>query len=62
MPLYAEHVCRIIGAMREKSRRCLIDLDNAVWGGVIGDDGLEGIQIAQGDATGDAFLSSSRNQ
>ncbi|MBH5369004.1 HAD-IIIC family phosphatase [Bradyrhizobium glycinis] len=56
--LYAEHVCRIMGAMRGKSRRCLVlDLDNTVWGGVIGDDGLEGIQIAQGDATGEAFLS-----
>lgn len=58
VPLYAEHVCRIISAMRGKSRRCLVlDLDNTVWGGVIGDDGLEGIQIAQGDATGEAFLS-----
>ncbi|WFU39399.1 HAD-IIIC family phosphatase [Bradyrhizobium sp. CB82] len=58
VPLYAEHVTRIIGAMRGKSRRCLVlDLDNTVWGGVIGDDGLEGIQIAQGDATGEAHLS-----
>lgn len=58
VPLYAEHVARLIGAMRGKSRRCLVlDLDNTVWGGVIGDDGLEGIQIAQGDATGEAFLS-----
>ncbi|MBR0934928.1 HAD family hydrolase [Bradyrhizobium jicamae] len=58
VPLYAEHVCRIIGALRGKSRRCLVlDLDNTVWGGVIGDDGLEGIQLAQGDATGEAFLS-----
>jgi FkbH-like protein len=57
LPLYAEHVCRLIGALRGKSRRCLIlDLDNTVWGGVIGDDGLEGISIAQGDATGEAFL------
>jgi FkbH-like protein len=55
-PLYAEHVCRIIGALRGKSRRCLIlDLDNTLWGGVIGDDGLEGIQIAEGDATGEAY-------
>jgi len=58
VPLYADYVCRIIGAMRGKSRRCLVlDLDNTVWGGVIGDDGLEGIQVAQGDATGEAFLS-----
>jgi FkbH-like protein len=58
VPLYAEHVARVIGAMRGKSRRCLVlDLDNTVWGGVIGDDGMEGIQIAQGDATGEAHLS-----
>ena len=29
-----------------KFKKCLIlDLDNTVWGGVIGDDGMEGIQI-----------------
>ena len=57
IPLYAEHVCRIIAALRGRSRRCLIlDLDNTLWGGVIGDDGLEGIVIGQGDPTGEAFL------
>jgi FkbH-like protein len=57
VPLYADHVARVIAALRGKSRKCLIlDLDNTVWGGVIGDDGLEGIQIAQGDATGEAHL------
>ncbi|MGV7217912.1 HAD-IIIC family phosphatase [Bradyrhizobium sp. UFLA05-112] len=58
VPLYAEQVGRIMEAMRGKSRRCLVlDLDNTIWGGVIGDDGMEGIQIAQGDATGEAHLS-----
>jgi FkbH-like protein len=57
LPLYADHVGRILGALRGKSRRCLIlDLDNTIWGGVIGDDGLEGIVIGQGDATGEAYL------
>jgi FkbH-like protein len=57
LPLYADHVCRLIAALRGKSRRCLIlDLDNTVWGGVIGDDGLEGIKIGQGDPTGEAHL------
>ena len=57
LPLYADHVGRILGALRGKSRRCLVlDLDNTVWGGVIGDDGLEGIVIGQGDATGEAYL------
>ncbi len=61
VPLYAEHVSRLIAALRGRSRRCLIlDLDNTVWGGVIGDDGLEGIKVAQGDATGEAHLSVQR--
>jgi FkbH-like protein len=61
LPLYADHVARIVGALRGKSRRCLIlDLDNTLWGGVIGDDGVEGIVIGQGDATGEAFLSVQR--
>jgi FkbH-like protein len=61
VPLYADHVCRIIAALRGKSRRCLVlDLDNTLWGGVIGDDGLEGIQLAQGDAAGEAYLSVQR--
>lgn len=55
--LYADHVGRLVGAMRGGARRCLIlDLDNTLWGGVIGDDGLDGIRLAQGDATGEAYL------
>ena len=51
VPLYADHVARLIAAVRGKSRRCLVlDLDNTLWGGVIGDDGLNGISLAQGDA------------
>jgi FkbH-like protein len=57
IPFYADHVARTVGAIRGKSRKALIlDLDNTVWGGVIGDDGLDGIQIAQGDARGEAHL------
>jgi len=56
LPLYADHVGRLIGAMRGKARKVLIlDLDNTCWGGVIGDDGLDGIKIAEGDAEGEAF-------
>jgi FkbH-like protein len=57
LPLYAEAACRLIAALRGKSRRCLVlDLDNTLWGGVIGDDGLAGIVLGQGDPTGEAFL------
>jgi FkbH-like protein len=58
VPLYADHVARILAAIRGKSRRCLIlDLDNTLWGGVIGDDGIDGIKIAEGDPIGEAFRS-----
>ena len=61
VPLYADHVARTIAALRGKSRKALIlDLDNTLWGGVIGDDGLEGINLAQGDATGEAHLALQR--
>jgi len=61
LPLYADHVARLLAALRGKSRRALaLDLDNTLWNGVIGDDGIEGIQCAQGDPTGEAFLSIQR--
>ena len=61
IPLYADHVARCVAAIRGKSRKALVlDLDNTLWGGVIGDDGLEGIKIAQGDARGEAHLAVQR--
>ncbi len=38
----------------------MLDLDNTLWGGVIGDDGLTGINIGQGDAVGEAYLALQR--
>ena len=61
VPLYSDHVARTLAAIRGKSGKVLIlDLDNTLWGGVIGDDGLEGIQVAQGDARGEAHLAVQR--
>lgn len=38
-----------------KRKKCLVlDLDNTLWGGVLGEDGVEGIQIG-GDYPGNAF-------
>jgi FkbH-like protein len=61
IPLYADHVARVVAALRGKSGKVLVlDLDNTVWGGIIGDDGLEGIKLAQGDAIGEAHLAVQR--
>ena len=56
-PLYGDLVCRLIAAKKGYSYKCLIlDLDNTIWGGVVGDDGVEGIVIGQGTALGEAFV------
>jgi FkbH-like protein len=33
----------------------ILDLDNTLWGGVIGDDGVEGISLGSGSSAGEAF-------
>lgn len=55
-PIYGELVARLLAAAQGRSAKCLVlDLDNTVWGGVIGDDGIDGIVIGQGSAVGEAF-------
>ena len=34
----------------------VFDLDNTLWSGVVGDDGLEGIILGEGSAVGEAHL------
>src|SRR5271166_4838874 len=54
-PLYGDLAARILAAQRGLSKRCLVlDLDNTLWGGVIGDDGLDGIVLGEGSAVGEA--------
>ncbi|MEN4759390.1 HAD-IIIC family phosphatase [Chryseobacterium sp. C39-AII1] len=46
LPIVANHVMSIISSIQGKFKKCVIlDLDNTTWGGIIGDDGLEKIQI-----------------
>ena len=58
---YAHNVAALISARLGRSRKCLVlDLDNTLWGGVIGDDGLAGINLGQGDAIGEAYVAFQR--
>lgn len=56
MPILAHNIIDLIGTGVGKVVKCVVlDLDNTLWGGVIGDDGLEGIRL--GDLEdGDAFV------
>lgn len=60
-PLFGDQLARIAAASVGLSRKCLVlDLDNTLWGGVIGDDGVDGISLGQGSATGEAYLAFQR--
>ena len=60
-PLYGDLVVRLLAAAQGRSSKCLVlDLDNTLWGGVIGDDGLAGIKLGQGSAVGEAHLAFQR--
>ena len=56
LPYVASRVMDIVCAIKGLFKKCLIlDLDNTLWGGVIGDDGLEGIQLGHGLGIGKMF-------
>ena len=47
---------RTIGAIKGLAKKCVVlDLDNTLWGGVVGDDGIEGIRLGVG-ADGEAYV------
>ncbi|MFW9797688.1 MAG: HAD-IIIC family phosphatase [Candidatus Thorarchaeota archaeon] len=46
-PILADEYLRYIRALRGKTKKCIVlDLDNTLWGGIIGEDGLEGIKLS----------------
>ncbi|MEG2556619.1 MAG: HAD-IIIC family phosphatase [Odoribacter sp.] len=56
LPYVASRTMDIVCAAEGKLKKCLIlDLDNTLWGGVVGDDGWENIQIGHGLGIGKAF-------
>lgn len=56
LPVVAQNTMDIISAIEGKFKKCIIlDLDNTLWGGVVGDDGWENIQVGHGLGIGKAF-------
>jgi FkbH-like protein len=47
-PAFAQHLARSLRGVLRPAAKCLVlDLDNTIWGGVIGDDGIGGIHLGQ---------------
>ena len=53
---YCRQLASVVGAVFGHARKCLVvDLDNTLWGGVVGEEGVGGIEIGEGTGPGEAF-------
>jgi FkbH-like protein len=58
---YAHSIVSLLRAIVGRSKKVLVlDLDNTVWGGVVGDLGPGGIRVGEGSGEGEAFLAFQR--
>lgn len=56
IPEFAYNLSNIICSLMGRNKKVLaLDLDNTLWGGVIGDDGQAGIEIGQETSVGQAY-------
>ncbi len=56
IPYLAFNVANIIKSLLGKNKKgFVLDLDNTLWGGVIGDDGVDGIVLGPEEAEGQAY-------
>ncbi|GAI55824.1 unnamed protein product, partial [marine sediment metagenome] len=56
LKLYAEEIAKIGRAKRGKIKKVLVlDCDNALWGGIVGEDGISGIKLDCNEYPGKAF-------
>jgi FkbH-like protein len=46
----------LLGLVGKTRKLIILDLDNTIWGGVIGDDGINGIRMGGHDPSGEAFV------
>lgn len=56
MPKVSLGLAKIVCTLMGKSKKCLVlDLDNTLWGGIIGDDGVENIKIGHETPAAEAY-------
>ena len=56
VPVLAYNAANIIKSVFGKNKKALaLDLDHTLWGGIVGDDGAEGLEIGPGSPQGEAY-------
>jgi len=56
IPYVAQSVANIVKSLFGRNKKVLtLDLDNTLWGGIVGDDGVEGIQIGPETPMGQVY-------
>ena len=57
IPFLANDLLGFIKPILGFNKKCIVlDLDNTLWGGIIGEDGFNGIKLSQNDPIGKAFI------
>ena len=56
LPIVADEYVRVLRALTGRSKKCIVvDLDNTLWGGIVGEDGVEALRVGGTAAPGNAF-------
>lgn len=56
IPMFAHSLANIIKSLYGKNKKAFaLDLDNTLWGGIVGDDGPENLKIGRETPTGEAY-------
>lgn len=57
LPTVAGEIVKQVKAVKNLTKKCLVlDLDNTLWGGVVGEEGPAGVKVGTGDPEAEAFL------
>ena len=56
LKVYAEQIARVSRALKGQTKKCIVlDCDNTLWGGIIGEDGIDGIKLDRNSYPGKVF-------
>lgn len=56
LSFYGSDIAKIASAINGKNKKCLVlDCDGTLWGGVVGEDGMDGIALHADDYPGNAY-------